>query len=620
MFTAPWTASVHHDGSPLYIQGDSHAIGSSVTIRIRTGHQAPISAIFLRTAPDGEQHFAPMTRTQTDDLAYWWEAEMPLTMPAMNYRFLLHTAEGKCWLTANGIVQHTPIDTADFKLLAGYQAPAWVTESVFYQIFPDRFADGDPSSNVTSGEYLCHNDPVVASPWGAAPVPGSIDFFGGDLQGISEHLDYLTDLGVTALYLTPIFTSPSNHKYDVADYREVDRHFGGNAALAQLRQSLDEHAMRLMLDIVPNHCSADNPWFLDAQRDSSAPTNEYFTFTQHPEQYESWLGVRSLPKLNYRSLALRHEMYSGPDAIMKMWMRPPYRIDGWRMDVANMLGRQGETQIGNKIGRAIRKSVKAENPNLYLLGENFFDGSRHLQGDELDATMNYRGFLQPFQLWLTGFDMDDSGRKWTATHQLLSTDGLMMQWHTFLSAIPWEIALQQLNLLDSHDTRRMLTIAQGDEAKMRLAVAILFTFPGVPCMFYGDEVGIVGGPDPDCRRCMPWDSSEWNIGLREWYRTIIALRRSIPALQQGGFQELLAGDNSFAFLRELPDERCIIVARRDADNCTVLPVQAGNIPDGTRWYEEITHVTATVVNGTLPLQTLPDVGVQIWREVRSLDR
>jgi alpha-glucosidase len=163
-------------------------------------------------------------------------------------------------------------------------------------------------------------------------------------------LDYIQELGASALYLTPIFTSPSNHKYDVENYKQVDPHFGGNEALIALRQALDERNMKLMLDMVPNHCSATHPWFLAAQADPSAPTAEFFTFYRTPNEYESWFGIRSLPKLNYRSEHLRELMYAGQDAIMRYWLRPPFRIDGWRLDVANMLARQGESQFEHKVG------------------------------------------------------------------------------------------------------------------------------------------------------------------------------------------------------------------------------------------------------------------------------
>ncbi len=614
-----WLASVHHDGSPRYVLGNPTGLGTTITLRLRAGLDAPIERAFLRTCPDGEQAISPMRLVQTDAVCQWWEVELQVRMLRTNYRFWLLTPEGGWWLTAAGMMRHTPTDAHDFKLLARYQAPGWVQESVFYQIFPDRFADGDPSNNVQSGEYLSHGQPVIARPWGTSPRPhsesGGAEFFGGDLQGILQRLDYLEELGVSALYLTPIFTSPSNHKYDVADYRQVDAHFGGDAALVALRQSLDQRGMRLMLDIVPNHCSSSHPWFLRAQADPNAPEAEFFTFGQHRDDYASWLGVRSLPKLNYRSQRLREEMYAGADSIIRYWLRPPFRIDGWRVDVANMLARQGETQLGHKITRGFRRAIKEESPQAYLLGENFFDGTPTLQGDELDATMNYQGFTAPLLRWLIGYDMYASkGQAW-ADARLLPTRVLAEQWQAFRAAIPWQIAIQQFNLLGSHDTRRIATILDQDETLAQIAAALLFTYPGVPSVYYGDEIGLAGGGDPDNRRCMPWNQDEWNQERRSFYQKLIHLRRTSPALRWGGFQRLSAAGETLAFQRDAPEERLIVIARRAGDALETLPVRHGGLPDGAHLRELFSGAEATVAGGMLPLVGLPSMGVQIWQMV-----
>jgi len=611
-----WINSIHHDGSPLYVTPGDHKLGDVVTIRLRTGNDTPVERIFLRTCPDGEQEFAPLHRRQTDMVCQWWEAQLQLRTRRTDYRFYLVTQEGNWWLTAAGIQRHTPTDANDFKVLAEYHAPAWVRDMVFYQIFPDRFADGDPANNVVDGEYNCYGRPVVARTWGTPPQPhhktGLVEFYGGDLPGIVQRLDYLEELGITAVYLTPIFTSPSNHKYDVVDYKQVDPHFGGDDALANLRRALDEREMRLILDMVPNHCSAVHPWFLAAQADPAASTADYFTFRQHPDQYETWLGVRSLVKLNYRSERLREEMYAGENAIMRHWLRPPFSIDGWRIDVANMLARQGENQLGHKIGRGMRRAIKAEAPNAYLLGEHFFDGTPHLQGDELDATMNYRGFMMPLLHWLAGFDFDTyQGKDW-GDKTPLPTTALAEQWQAFLSAVPWQIAMQQLNLLDSHDTPRFLTLLEGDEDRARIAVTLLMTYPGVPCIYYGDEIGLLGGSDPDSRRCMIWDSDQWNTGLRDFYRQLIHLRREAPALRWGGFQWLHASGQTIAFQREAPEERLIVIARRGDDGVEALPVSHAGLPDGTHLRDLVSGAETTISRGMLPLSSLPSVGAQLW--------
>ncbi len=617
MFNPHWTAGVHHDGSPRYVVADRFDPGATVTLRLRTGLEAPIERIFVCTSPDGEQYMEPMRRAGNDAACQWWEADLQLSGLHNRYRFYLLTAEDAWWLTAAGVMRHTPTDASDFNILANYQAPDWVHDSVFYQIFPDRFADGDPSNNVRSGEYLCYGRPVVARSWGERPHPhgesGGVEFFGGDLQGIVQRLDYIQELGASALYLTPIFTAPSNHKYDVEDYKQVDRHFGGDAALVELRQALDERGMKLVLDMVPNHCGVTNPWFLAAQTNPAAPTADFFTFRQRPDDYVSWLGVRSLPKLNYRSERLREWMYAGEDAIMRYWLRPPFRVDGWRLDVANMLARQGESQLEHKIGRGIRRAIKTESPHAYLLGENAFDGTPQLQGDELDAVMNYRGFSLPLLSWLVGFDIYGTWRPELVDPQPLPTEALTAQWQAFMSAIPWQIATQQFNLLGSHDTPRIATILDDDETRVRVAVTLLFTYPGVPSVYYGDEIGLKGGGDPDTRRCMPWDPREWNADRRAFYQALMKLRRTSPALRRGGYQLLYASGDTLAFQRESNEERLIVVARRSNDGLVALPVHHAGLPDGIHLRELLTGNETVVTNGMLLLDSLPPVGAQIWQ-------
>jgi len=614
-----WTKSVHHDGSPYYVVGSPLHPGSKVTLRLRTGIQTPVERVFLRTTPDGEQCMQVMSQINVDRVSRWWEIALELRMASTNYRFFLEAADGGYWFSGSGITRHSPTDATDFKILAQYHAPAWVHDSVFYQIFPDRFYDGDPSNNVRTGEYLYYGQPVVARAWGERPSPhsasGGYEFFGGDLQGITQKLDYLEDLGVSALYLTPIFTAPSNHKYDIADYKQVDPHVGGNVGLIELRESLSRRNMRLLLDIVPNHSGSGNSWFLDAQSNPSAPTAEFYTFHQYPEKYEAWMGLDNLPKLNYRSERLREYMYSGKDSVMRSWLKPPFCIDGWRIDAVNMLARQGEIQLNDEVICGMRRAVKAENPDAYLIGEHTYDGTAYLQGDKLDATMNYGGFMSPVIQWLTNHDVVQVWQGERPNTQSIPAEVMVAQWQTFLAAIPWQIAIQQFNLLGSHDTRRILTLVGGDVARVRVAATLLFTYPGVPCIYYGDEIGMLGAADPDNRRCMLWDQDAWNGELHSYFKTLIHLRRSSLALCQGGFQLVYAHENTVAFIREAPQERMLVIARRASDGLVALPVQHADLPDGTHLYEMLTGMEEVISDGKLSLASLPTVGGQIWRVV-----
>jgi len=487
---------------------------------------------------------------------------------------------------------------------------------VFYQIFPDRFFDGDPGNNVRPGQYSYAGAPSLASPWGQPPHPAwpqsMVEFFGGDLQGIERKLDYIAGLGVDALYLNPIFTAISNHRYDVTDYFSVDPHLGGDQALVALRQATRSAGIRLVLDVVPNHCGVMHPWFQEARRDSHASTADYFTFHKHPDDYEAWLGVRSLPKLNYRSQGLRDVMYGPGDSVFRHWLRPPFAIDGWRLDVANMLARQGADQLGLEVGSQIRQAVKAENPDAYLLGENFFDASEQLQGDLWDAAMNYSGFYRPLLHWLTGFKITWHGRPvYRDAADPWPTRALLDSWQAHRATIPWAIARQQFNLLGSHDTPRFLELLDGDLARLRLAVGLLMTYPGTPCVYYGNEIGLVG----DTRACMPWDPAAWDHELREFHQQLIHLRRSSPALIAGGFQELLATEDTLAFLRDAEVEQIIVVARRNPVQSAVeLDAVAAGLPDGLRLHEVLSRQVAIVTHGHLHLPPMP-VGIAIWRSL-----
>jgi alpha-glucosidase len=628
-----WSAGLHHDSSALYVSNPLPKYNERVMITLRAPANAPIHKALLRTAPDGENHHAPMTKIREDQVSAWWQAEMPATMPRNPYRFKIYSDEGIFHLNAAGVSRFERPDALDFKLLTDYAAPSWLGNAVFYQIFPDRFAQGDPSLAVKPDEW--HYGPFKTQfrPWGAPLLPwreaGNLDFYGGDFPGIIQRLDYLADLGVNAIYLTPIFLSYSNHRYDIADFYNVDPHLGGNDGLAALRRALDERGMHLALDITLNHCGSRNRWFTAAQADLASPTAEYFTFYDHnPDNYEAWLGVRTLPKLNYRSQALRDVLYQSHDAVLRHWLREPYRIDAWRLDVANMQGRQGAIQLGNKIGRQIRSAVKHEAPNTYIFGEHFYDGTPDLQGDELDASMNYQGFTLPLWRWLCGRELGYERQKHQGAEieiMFMAAEDMATQWQIFRAAIPWQIATQQFNLLDSHDTVRLLDKVGHDKALVKLAATLLLTYPGVPCIYYGDEIGLPGGDDPDNRRCMPWEDKDkvghdlvWDNHLHAFFKQGIAWRKSAPALLHGGYQDLYAHNGLIAYQRQSVEQRLIVIAHRGPDtlNEAAIPVWQGGIHDGAVLVDWVNGGTHTVTDGTIHLSQLERGAVLLLEEKR----
>ncbi len=401
--------------------------------------------------------------------------------------------------------------------------PEWVKDAVFYAIFPDRFRNGDPG-----------NDPPGTRPWGAPPDREST--FGGDLWGIIQALDYLQDLGVTALYLTPIFTAPSNHKYDVVDYYNVDPHFGGNEALAELVGELHRRGMRLILDGVFNHCGEAHPFFWDVlRRGRSSPYWDWFTIrgdrvVQEPyPNYTCWAGVRSLPEWNHANPAVREYLLS----VASYWIRE-YGIDGWRLDAVE--------HMPPDFVREIRVAVKGANPEAYVLGEVMGYAAAWFKHGALDGAMNYR-------LWeaLVYFIARDS---WDAPQFVAHLKGL---WGSY----PQGNAFASYNLTGSHDKPRIMTLCGGDRRKVALVVATIFALPGAPAVYYGDEIGLQGGEDPDCRRCFPWDHSRWDTELRGLFRMLIRLRREEPALRHGDLRFGEARGRVFSLVREGPDARIL---------------------------------------------------------------
>ncbi len=542
--------------------------------------------ISVRHEPDNEESLIPMTIAGDEGRLKLWTARIPLNedRALTHYVFKLVKGQHQWWLDARGVQMRMPGREFHFKYNAQHQPPEWVSEQIFYQIFPDRFCNGNPEISVKTGEYTLYTGQreTLAKAWGEAvggyPGSGSSEFFGGDLAGISSKLDYLQALGVTSLYLNPIFQSPSNHKYDTADYFSIDPHFGTNEEFSRLSADIHQRGMEIVLDAVVNHTSVEHPWF-DINdtggkgayhHPDSSFRGDYF-FDGNSQEYIGWKGISSLPVLNFKSEQVREQIYQGEDAVLRYWLKPPYAIDGWRFDVIHMLGDGKGARNNAAYVKAFRQAVKEENPQAYVLGEHFFEASQWLQGEQEDGAMNYYGFAHPVRALLAGLDI---------AHDPISLS--LPEFADWLlesrAKIPWHNQLTQLNQLDSHDTHRFFTLLQGDRARMRMASVLLFAYVGTPCLYYGTEVGLEGGHDPDNRRCFPWervDDSDW----LPFYRQLIALRKSRPELQKGSFDLLLCSDEVLVFGRKLGEKVSLLVMSFSEQQATV-PVWKLGIESG----------------------------------------
>lgn len=560
--------------------------GWRVTLLVRGG--AP-GRVYLRAEPDNEELLIAMQPAGEVAGMARYEAELPRDRAsvATHYAFKLLDDRRQTWLAADGLHPFTPPRELHFKVCSGDAPPDWVADQVVYQIFPDRFCQGDPAIAVQTDEYVYGSGRmrVVRAAWGA-PIDRSVAataFYGGDLIGIRGQLPYLADeLGVTALYLNPIFTSGSNHRYDTEDYDHVDPHLGGNAALVELAGALRARGMRLVLDAVVNHTGANHPWFdrlgrhggTGAYQSAASPWRSWYVFDD--KGYASWNGHASLPVLDFASPEVCAAMYAGDGAVLRRWLRPPYAIDGWRFDVIHMLGEGPGAHNNAHHVRAMRRTVREENAEGYVLGEHFGEATRWLQGDQEDGAMNYYGFAHPVRAWLGGRDH--------AGHPALVSTAELERWLTAARArVPYANQLAQLNLIDSHDTVRFLTLVGGDAARMAVAVTLLFSYPGVPCIYYGDEIGLEGGPDPDCRRCFDWDRGHWNAELHAHYRRLIAWRKARAEWRRGAYQTLAVTDDALVFAR-YTDRAATLVAVNRGAAAVELPVALGELPVAAlRW-------------------------------------
>ncbi len=455
--------------------------------------------------------------------------------------------------------------------------PIWVRDAVFYQIFPDRFRNGDPG-----------NDPVNVRPWGAPPTQRA--FFGGDLAGIIQSLPYLLDLGVNALYLTPIFQAASNHRYDTYDYFRIDPRLGDEATFRRLLEEAHRNGIRIILDAVLNHCGRGFFAFSDLLE--NGPDSAYRDWfhvqgfplyayeERHPPNYTCWWNVRALPKFNTDNPHVREYLFS----VVRYWTS--MGIDGWRLDVPNEID-------DDAFWQEFRAIVKEINPEAYIVGEIWHGGERWLRGDQFDGIMNY-ALRQILLEWLV------EGR--------YRARAFAKRLQDLLQTYRPEVLFAQLNLLGSHDTERLMTLAGGDRDTVRLLYLFLLTWPGAPCIYYGDEVGLPGGRDPDCRRCFPWDPVQWDQDLWACIRRLIRRRRELPALRFGKVRILLAHPRQDLYAHgrgEGPEAAVMVLNAGDLPRIFDLPLEGMRVPVGTLWLDREHNRAYRVRNGRLEGVCLP---------------
>jgi alpha-glucosidase len=566
----------HHDGSVLHLPDPVPTLGGSCTTFVRVPHGADVVELHGRAVADAEPHFAAGVVDRRDEHETWWRVEIPVGNPLTGYRFLMRGARGTYrWLTGTGVVVRDPTDAHDFRVATAPPPPAWLARSVFYEVFLDRFATSDrPKPWPGWGLPSAWDDPVDQA-HGAAMR----QLYGGDLPGLGARLDHVSGLGANALYLTPFFPARSNHRYDASSFDVVDPLLGGDAALTALVDAVHRRGMRVLGDLTANHCGDAHPWFLRARADPYSPEARFFTFDRRHDGYACWMGEPSLPKLSHRSAELRRRLYDGSGSVVARWLRPPFDLDGWRVDVANMAARQGRHDDNHRLATTMRRTMAATKDGTYLLAEHCHDASGDLRGDGWHGTMSQAGFTRPLWRWLGHGTFPHGFLGMPGAVAPLSGADVVATLDDFRAAIPWRSAAASLIQLGSHDTPRWHSVARSRDLAL-VGLGVLMAYVGVPCVFYGDELGLEGADSEAARRPMPWDETRWDRALLESYRVLIGLRRSSVALQEGGLRWAHVGDDVLTWLREAPTERVLVHAARASHPSVRLPASALALSEG----------------------------------------
>jgi alpha-glucosidase len=482
----------------------------------------------------------------------------------MNYRWLLTGGEvGYAWLNGLGLVGHDVPDADDFVITTDAPGPDWHLRSVVYEIFPDRFATtgagGDPPEWAVPRAW--HQLPNGRSP--ETPY----EWFGGDLPGVEAHLDHIERLGANVIYLTPLFPAGSTHRYDATTFEHVDLLLGGDEALVSLSRAAHARGMRVISDLTTNHTGDKHEWFTAGER-------ELYLFDENGD-YEAWWGIKTLPKLNWRSPELRRRFQH----VARKWLQPPHELDGWRVDVANMSGRTGATDLNRDVAPTLRRVL---NSDSLLVAEHFHDYRPDFRG--WHGVMNYAGFSKPVWIWLHG-DFEQRAFEMPVPLPRLGGEAVTQTMRAFRAGVPWQFALHSWSILDSHDTARFRTVA-GSMERQLVGVGLQLTLPGVPMLFAGDELGMEGEWGEDARRPIQWD--EPLSPLFEQYRRLIALRRSSDALPRGSLRYAYVDEDVIAYTRETRTERLLCLASRAAHEPVRLPLRAedtlyGQAPEDDRF-------------------------------------
>lgn len=627
------------DTTEEYVIPPQPAPFDRVTVRFRTAKNN-IDRVFF--VCNGEKHLMSKAESVGDFDYYAYRIQM--NNEKVSYYFEINEGRLVGYYDVRGLVREVN-EYYNFVILPGFRTPDWAKGAVMYQIYVDRFYNGDRSNDVETGEYCYIGEPVTkVEDWNKYPAQmGVREFYGGDLQGVLDKMDYLEDLGIEVIYFNPLFVSPSNHKYDIQDYDYIDPHFGkivsdegellppgskenrfasryinrvtnhanleaSNELFARVVAEAHSRGIRVILDGVFNHCGSFNKW-MDKERiyenaegyekgayvAQDSPYREYFDFHNqnawpYNGAYDGWWGHDTLPKLNYEN---SRKLYDYVMHIARKWVSPPYNADGWRLDVAADLGHS--PQFNHKFWQDFRKAVKEANPDAIILAEHYGNTREWLQGNEWDTVMNYDAFMEPVTWFLTGMEKHSDDYRDDMLGNAESFWGAMKH-HTASFAMPsWQVAMNELS---NHDHSRFLTRTNHkvgrtntmgpepagqdvNKAVFMEAVVMQMTWMGAPTIYYGDEAGVCGFTDPDNRRTYPWGNEDKE--LIAFHKDIIRLRRENMELRRGSIKYLDSDYNYLAYGRFNRQGQCIVLINNSNAELTreVIAWEAGIPKEGS---------------------------------------
>jgi alpha-glucosidase len=573
-----WQDTVFSDPSENFVSNPRPQSGEEVDFRIRIYKDADVSSMFMMVWPIGEGIYYKMEKERDDEFFSWYKVTYRITVPRLDYRFYMVVKGREWYYSALGLTAFEPPDSGAFTIYSGDDLSNWTPDSIFYQIFPDRFCrEGDtplgdlevpisvPEGELTFKRFLSEwDEPGIKT----TRENLSFQFYGGTFKGIKKQISYLLDLGINAIYLNPVYPAISAHRYDAADFTTVDQLLGSEQDLAECIEALHDAGIKILFDGVLNHTGIMHRWFdingkenpPGAYASKESPWYNYYYFYNHPHEYAYWMEAVNLPKLKLENPEVRRDLIGNDDSAIKKWLHEPFGLDGWRLDTANLYGKFPQKQFDREFSRELHDAIKSVNPDAFILGETFYDPAGLIGHDMYESAMNYRGFMLPIKKWLIGESYFRQVPKATEPiHIDFPVESVMQQMQAVRREIPFQNQLRMFNLLDSHDTSRFYTDIGTDFNRLKIGLALQFTYIGIPSIYYGDEIGMEGAGDPDCRRPMRWNRKDQDVQIYNLYQRLIQLRKEVRALSHGSFIDLYAKDNVLGWARISPSETVITI-------------------------------------------------------------